>query len=285
MPTTYAHWRFGCDCIETMPEELKKVVNEHRALFDLGVHGPDIFFYDLAHPALPRYGSAMHHEAARNFFEKAVEIYKNNDEDKDAMLAYILGFLSHFTLDSQAHGYVDRKKEVSGFSHNKIEAEFDGHLMRKDGRSVSLTDRAASLKPDKETSRIIARFFPFSEKEILRTTRMQHLIISALNCRNNFKRKIINGILRTLHLDDNADLIVYPEEGKGFADANMRLDKLMNNARALYPKLLKELLAALNEDKELPAYFDHNFEPWPDYQQIPVLTAAEEKTYIPELRL
>ena len=23
MPTTYAHWRFGCDCIETLPQDLQ----------------------------------------------------------------------------------------------------------------------------------------------------------------------------------------------------------------------------------------------------------------------
>ena len=47
MPTTYAHYRFGAECISVMPEQLQKIVNEHRALFDIGVHGPDIFFYDL----------------------------------------------------------------------------------------------------------------------------------------------------------------------------------------------------------------------------------------------
>ena len=57
------------------------------------------------------------------------------------MLAYILGFLTHFTFDSQAHGYVDRKKEVDGITHNKVESEYDGYLMRKQGKKVTDTDR------------------------------------------------------------------------------------------------------------------------------------------------
>ena len=53
MPTTYTHWRFGQECIDVLPDELKKIVNDHRDLYDIGVHGPDIFFYDQLHKDVP----------------------------------------------------------------------------------------------------------------------------------------------------------------------------------------------------------------------------------------
>ena len=97
MPTTYAHWRFGADCIGTLPDNLKQIINTNRAIYDYGVHGPDVLFYDLTHHSIPKYGSKLHHQPARSFFEDCARIYKENPEDKDKMLSYLLGFLSHYT--------------------------------------------------------------------------------------------------------------------------------------------------------------------------------------------
>ena len=284
MPTTYAHWRFGCDCIETLPDNLKKAVHNNRELFDLGVHGPDIFFYDLAFPKVTKYGGDMHHNPSREFFENAIQVYKDNDEDKDAMMSYILGFASHFTLDSQCHGYIDRKKEVSGVSHNKIEAEYDGHLMKTDGKSVALTDRAQSLRPDKETARIMARFFPFDESIIYRTTKMQQILISALVCKSDFKRNFFYNLLDKINMKDFRDLIVMPEEMEECKDSNMRIDKLKDNALIVYEDVYSAIIDSIENGTQLPAYFDHDFGPWADYQDIPVLDVSEEINYVPELR-
>ena len=62
MPTTYAHWRFGDKCIRMLPDDLQNIILNNRAIFDYGVHGPDIFFYYncLKHNEVNRYGSAMH---------------------------------------------------------------------------------------------------------------------------------------------------------------------------------------------------------------------------------
>ena len=79
MPTTYAHWRFGCDCIETLPDNLKEIVHSNRELFDIGVHGPDVFFYDLRHSDVVAYGYETHFKDGRDFFERAVKVYKEND--------------------------------------------------------------------------------------------------------------------------------------------------------------------------------------------------------------
>ena len=52
MPTTYAHYRFGCDVLAAMPTDLREIVEKHRQLFDFGVHGPDLLFYDKPFPPL-----------------------------------------------------------------------------------------------------------------------------------------------------------------------------------------------------------------------------------------
>ena len=42
MPSTYAHRRFGADVLARLPEELRDKIEPYRALYDLGLHGPDI---------------------------------------------------------------------------------------------------------------------------------------------------------------------------------------------------------------------------------------------------
>jgi len=281
MPTTYAHWRFGCDCIETLPENLKTVVNENRELFDFGVHGPDILFYDLTHSVIPKYGSNLHHEPAKTFFENSITVYKSFDDDKDAMLSYILGFLSHYALDSQCHGYINKKDAVTeNLSHNKIESEYDGHLMRLDGKSIAQTNRAESLKPSTYNAKIISRFFPFSIKEINRTINAQNIIISALNCKNNIKRTALHSLLKRINMSDYADLIVQVEELDKCKDSNLRIDKLRAYALELYPKLVNNYYNALLGKEKLINYFENDFDPIGG-DETPILKYDEELNYIP----
>ena len=281
MPTTYAHWRFGADCIETLPDNLKQIINTNRAIYDYGVHGPDVLFYDLTHPSIPKYGSKLHHQPARSFFEDCVRIYKENPEDKDKMLSYLLGFLSHYTLDSQCHGYINRKSQMTpGLSHNKVESEYDGHLMRLDGRSINHVDRSVSLIPDKKDAEVMSRFFPFNKKELYRTCKAHHFIIHALNCKSNFKRTVLGKTLEKLRLPAYRDLIVHNDELDVCKDSNLRIDKLRAYALELYPKLVENMMEAINDNQALSSYFEHDFDP--EAPNSPVLSYEEELNYTPE---
>ncbi|MBO4920253.1 MAG: zinc dependent phospholipase C family protein [Erysipelotrichaceae bacterium] len=278
MPTTYTHWHFGQECIEILPDELKKTVNDHRDLYDIGVHGPDIFFYDLLHKDISSYASAAHEIAAKEFFDNARDAYAQHSE-KEEMIAYLLGFLSHFVLDSSTHGYVERKAEVSDISHNAIEAEYDGHMMRLDGRAVHLVDRVESLKPNLHNATIISYFFPFDARTIYRTLKGQKILLGSLNCVSDLKRKILGWLFLKLGQKDYHDLLVPKEETEGCRDSNLRLDKLRKIALKRYPVLLENLLDHLNNEEELDKYFDHGFGPWKSYRRIPVLCYEDELHY------
>ena len=45
MPSNYAHYRFGTELIEKMEPEQRRTVRRFRQLFDMGLHGPDLFFH------------------------------------------------------------------------------------------------------------------------------------------------------------------------------------------------------------------------------------------------
>lgn len=279
MPTTYAHWRFGQDCIKTLPAGIQEIIENNIDIFNLGVHGPDIFFYDLKHNDVAEFGSSLHQVSGKDFFENCKEVYKNNSE-KDMMLSYLLGFMSHYTLDSMCHGYIEHKKEVSGVSHNKIESEWDGHVIVLDNRKVNLVDRAESLRPNKKICKVMSYFFPYDEKIVYGTCKYQRLFISLLNYVSTFRRNFMEWLMLRLHKNDYVDLLIDPIEDLRCIDSNLRLDKLKEKAVKLYPKLANNYMDYLNNKTNiLDDYFSKDFEKGKDYLSIPVLSYKEELNY------
>ena len=134
MPSTYAHRRFGADVLALLPDGLRATLEQHRELYDIGLHGPDLMFYYKALQSNPvnRLGNAMHEQKGEVFFTRARTVVENAT-DKSAALAYALGFVCHFALDSTCHPYVEAYVRESGVGHCEIETEFDNALMREDG--------------------------------------------------------------------------------------------------------------------------------------------------------
>lgn len=79
MPSTYAHRCFGADVLTQLPEALQKKIEPYRALYDIGLHGPDLLFYYKALQSNPvnRLGNAMHEQPGTVFFERARGVIRN----------------------------------------------------------------------------------------------------------------------------------------------------------------------------------------------------------------
>ena len=45
MPAMYAHQRFGDLVYGELPAEIQRRIDPHRDLYNIGLQGPDIFFY------------------------------------------------------------------------------------------------------------------------------------------------------------------------------------------------------------------------------------------------
>ena len=278
MPTTYAHWAFGQDCLSKMPKNLQEIIEENKDIYNLGVHGPDILFYDLLHPNVTDYGYRMHNTPASVFFKNGKEAFQKHTE-KAQMLAYLMGFLSHFALDSTAHSYVEIKNELSPVSHNKIESEWDRHLLILDGRTPNLVDRAETLRPTKQNAKIISYFYPYSNRAIYRSCKWQRWILEKLSSISHTKKDFLQTVFRKTGLSSFADLFFEFDEDDNCLDSNIRLDKLRVVALKTFVKLMKNLLNYLNDKEELDEYFEHDFGPWIDYKEIPVLPYKTELAY------
>ena len=53
MPTTYAHDLFGQRVYTFLTPEIKQVIRKNKNLFRIGLHGPDILFYDIPNSPAP----------------------------------------------------------------------------------------------------------------------------------------------------------------------------------------------------------------------------------------
>lgn len=281
MPSTYAHYRFGNTVLKELPNNLQNIINANRQLYDIGVHGPDLLFYYEAYHKndVSSFGFKMHDKLASDFF-KASRIAYANHEEKEKMLAYLLGFVTHFSLDYTDHSYVEIKEEISKQSHSTIETEYDRHLMINDGIDPFKKDPVSHIHATCENARIIAYFFPnIGEKKIDKALHDMVKYLRLLKPSNNLKRSFLNTSFKLVNKKELSSLVTSKEINTECLDSNLRLDKLETKAKALCLELTNNLYAYLNGQADLDKRFYKTFAYQEGYKDIPVLPLNKEKEY------
>ena len=72
MPANYAHYRFGKQLLSGMSPNDRRSIQRFRRLYDMGLHGPDIFFYynPLIKTATGQLGGVFHAQSGQEFFAR-----------------------------------------------------------------------------------------------------------------------------------------------------------------------------------------------------------------------
>ena len=281
MPTTYAHWRFGDKCIRMLPDDLQNIILNNRAIFDYGVHGPDIFFYYncLKHNEVNRYGSAMHDIPYKDTLAQIKENFKKT-ENKDMALSYLLGFTCHFTLDSYCHGFIEKVDETTPYSHGKIESQFDRYLLIKDGFNPVTKSVTDMFHPDEKMAKVISGLFnKFDEDIIYKTLKDQKLYLNLLKDNSDIKRFFLTTAMDIAKVPSFKDLLITRENVEELKPINIRLNKYFDMALKHYPVLADSLIGYLSDKNELNTYFKHNFSFKEDYRNLEILPLDEELKY------
>ena len=262
MPSTYAHRRFGADVLALLPDGLRATLEQHRELYDIGLHGPDLMFYYKALQSNPvnRLGNAMHEQPGRVFFERARGVVRQA-KDRDAALAYALGFVCHFALDSTCHPYVERYTRESGVSHCEIETEFDNQLMREDGLDLMHFFTAGHIRPNREFAKIIAPFYEgISEQVALDSLKGMISVHRLLQASNPVKRWVVLAGMKVVGKYDMLHgLVADPQPNPKCVESGKRLEGLYAQALPLAETLILEFVAKLDTDQPLSKAFDHTF--------------------------
>lgn len=131
MPAIFAHYIFGVETMRRFDDSIMRIIKSHQKLYFVGLQGPDFYFFDqLLYVRGKRYaaiGSRLHHEPCARLLG-ALEGDGGRRPDSES-LAYLLGLIGHFSLDSTCHPLIDRWVEELPYNHHRMETEFDRYLM------------------------------------------------------------------------------------------------------------------------------------------------------------
>lgn len=134
MPGIYAHYRFGATVLAGLPADIRRSIQRFRRLYDVGLHGPDIFynFYPAGVKSGSLLGVKYHEQTGKAFFSRACRAIRM--ERSEAAAAYLYGVLFHYVLDSTLHPFISLTAEQCGITTLEIETELDRYLLELDGK-------------------------------------------------------------------------------------------------------------------------------------------------------
>lgn len=98
---------------------------------ELGTHGPDLFFYVNKmrpnRPSMERIGNILHEQKIRNTIRY---VFKTAKTAPARTVAYLFGFIAHYIIDSNCHGYVYERTKTSD-EHKYLELNLDSFMIHR----------------------------------------------------------------------------------------------------------------------------------------------------------
>lgn len=173
MPGFTTHYLFGVKAYNDLPNNyLKHVISKYRWLYQLGLQGPDIFFYNLPilrHRDYRNVGSHMHDYHVNDFFRHYLEALSDipSRQQREQAISYFAGFICHYVGDSICHPFVygriqyatDRKSGHFHGRHAELENDIDALLLRKfKKKKPSEFNQAATICLNGQEIQFISRF-------------------------------------------------------------------------------------------------------------------------------
>lgn len=260
MPATYAHYRFGAAMLHRMPGDVCRTAKRHRRMFDVGLHGPDLFFFyrPAVSNQIEQMGYKFHRQTGREFFSRVCRNLRL--EPSEAGQAYLYGVLCHYALDAQCHPLIIEKSQEGIASHSRIETEFDRFLMQMDGMNpphdMRLTKHMELTDPECE---IVSRFYPGAESRHIRESLKSMVYIrKALEIPDGVLR---TAVIKTLSAASETfrDMVVRPEPDESCRELNQPLFERYQLAAQHFPDMVLQLGAHLTYNAPLKAEFDPVF--------------------------
>lgn len=260
MPSNYAHFRFGTALLETMPGDIRRTVCRYRRLYDVGLHGPDIFFY--CNPLLPSRSRAQarkfHAQSGKDFFPRVCRNLRL--QPSEAAYAYLFGVLAHYCLDSVCHPVVLEAAKEGIASHLAIETEFDRFLLEADGKIPAYTyDSSPHIRLTQEECKVVPQFYPgTNSRQIQEAVRNMAQAVHLLAGKNAGYRTVME---KSLQLTAGAvkDVVMPRAADPAFTETNEKLMVAYTQAQEKAARAMNQLGAHLTYNAPLGEDFFATF--------------------------
>lgn len=238
MPASYAHYRFGKQLLTELPPDVRQCIQRFRRMYDVGLHGPDIFFYHnpFLDTAAGRLGENVHRQSGQELFTRACSA-----ADSEAARAYLYGLLAHYCLDAACHPFVNKMVSSGEAGHIKLEAEFDRYLMAMDGiTEPHRHDFTRHMKLTRGECMTVAGFYPpATGGDVSHSLRFMGFALRFLAGGNREKReKLLQKVKPAI-----CDFFIPEEPVAAYARMDSELLARFNRALGQYYRLLQQLEA------------------------------------------
>lgn len=255
MPSIYAHYRFGAAMLAKMPGDIRLPVQRYRRLFDIGLHGPDLFFYatPLLSAQTKALGEKLHRLTGREFFIRMSRCARL--ERSEAYSAYLYGLLCHYCLDAALHALID-ELATDMESHLRMEAEFDRFLLETDGKTPAC---AQDLSPHMELKyreyEIVAKFYTgITDKDIRECLRNMAAITKVCAVAPGKRRRVISKLTGV-----GGKVMIPAEPDPDYSRLDTVLLQLYEEAEQRFPEMLLQLYSHMTYNAPLEKEFDPIF--------------------------
>lgn len=257
MPSHYAHYRFGAQVIQHLPPEAKRSVRLFRSLYDVGLHGPDIFFYHniFFKDNIVALGKKYHGMTGEAFFTPICKHLRL--EPNEAALAYLYGLLTHYCLDRTVHPFILEKTADGEIGHIELETEFDRFLLQKDGKPHPNTfDCSPHIRLTDGECTTVAGFYgnvsPAAVKASVKGMANSVKLLAMPN--GNFRRMVDSAAGDRL-----GQHFMGRTANKNCAHLDGELLALYDKALATFPAMVAELQAHMSHNAPLGELFENTF--------------------------
>ncbi|MBQ7800919.1 MAG: zinc dependent phospholipase C family protein [Oscillospiraceae bacterium] len=261
MPSHYAHYRFGTQVLATLPADVRRPIQRFRRLYDVGLHGPDLFFYHnfLAKDTVVALGLKYHHQTGREYFTRVCKRLRL--EPTEAGIAYLYGVLAHYCLDSVCHPFVLEQTAGGMISHTELETEFDRYLLTLDGKEQPHTfDNSRHMKLTRGECVTVSEFYPPATPDnVLRSLKSMTWFTKNTAVPEGAKR---GALKKGLSLTNPAvrGMLMPTRPNRACAALDEPMLALYEQAVALYPKLVEQLMAHMTYNAVLGDDFGKTFD-------------------------
>lgn len=254
MPASYAHYQFGKLLLPQLPADVRQCIQRFRRMYDMGLQGPDIFFY--ANPfmstAVGKLGKQFHEQTGQELFSRVC-----GTAGSEAARAYLYGLLAHYCLDCTCHPFVNKMADDGEAGHIPLEAEFDRYLMAMDGiAEPHHHDFTRHMKLTRGECMTVAEFYPSATgANVHGSVRFMAFAIRFLAGKDRQKReKLLQKIKPSL-----CDFFIPEEPVTAWNRMDSELLARFNRALKQYPELLRQLESCRKTGEPLGENFASTF--------------------------
>lgn len=255
MPSTYAHRRFGEQVIPLLPLQARRSARQFRRLYDVGLHGPDIFFYHniLFKDRIVSLAKDTHALSGQIFFTGICAKLRQNPNE--AALAYLYGVLAHYCLDSVMHPFVLEQSADGKVGHTEMETEFDRFLLQLDRKRRDDAGDSDRLKLTGGECRTVSEFYDIGSLAVRSSVKRMAFWDRITSMPGGTMRKITEKCagkkLRAF--------FIHRAPNPNCQHLNEPMMNLYNRALEMFPAMAEALTAHLQQEMPLGELFEGRF--------------------------